>query len=1241
MKTRNMRPAALVACSLALLLVACVFGQQVIPITDIGISLHGTVEKDQWIYYSVDPSKFEFGQNDTGYATFMLTSLSGDSDLHVSITGVPNGIPCTNCIFSADTPFSDTQTVDKSDNTKWPAPGGIFYIGVHGFSVAEFVFNVWSSNKFVHLTDGTPQQAKALRGTYTYFRLELPHLLATNLSISVTPIDGDPDIFVSSQTQYPTSNNYEWSSRSYGFDIVNIQHDTQMNPGLVYWIGVYAYNDVHFTIVARQSETAVRLPEGHAVGDLIEADQMEYYVYNNLQFQRLLISLIPLTSRGDPDLYIKFGSVPTLTDYDYSQRSMGNDAFEIEKASSQLGYYYIGVHGYARDTKYRILVTTEEANTVCADGVSYAGRLLTNELNYYKFSHADTESRVTVTVKVYSGAVTLYYASHSRPTPQKYDRMEVLQAGEQTINMMLPAIVQDYFFAVHGVSNADYSIIISTNQVPSPLVDGYAIYWARVPKNYYRHFYFEADDFDTSDVSITVDPRLGDVDLYVSTEDYFPTKDNYTWSSNSYSKDTVHIAANDPLAKGKKLFRISVFGFQESNFFTIIAMQTNTTVILLDDVSTPGTVTRRDYITYKYNVEGTSNLRVSVQPTSEGSVTVFWSRTNPKPNMFHNDGTSDDFGGSVFEINYAYKGPLYISVYGKSGALVSYVINVRTNYQHIYSNGQSYLIEADQSEYTQFRLYVGSHVKNLVISATLVSGFTKMYISNDGQPANATHYTWVNSEWPGNAFIIQNTNPDFKPGNWFIGVYGVVASTFYISASSYPYYAWLAEGVPMLGKAPADGTPMVYAYWLPYVADDKKSDYALHIRAIAGPVDVYVIQDYNVIPSKTNFTFFSSGDSDRTLYLPKTSLKFSSSLYIGVYGRADFGVPTFQLTMGTSDSPKFLGQDQPQSIILPPKTYSYYQVMNRYAKSKVSVFTESCNNSPAPKVYLSALEEKPQADSSDAVASVALTDYPRSLVQSVSVDSLAEQKFYLGVGNLDYASDSSIYVTTGDDARPSLIKNVLEGANMDNSMTVMIVPTAKASSREMPGNFLTYNVYITEIAKDQNFGVVNMHTTCGIKRSGLLVTSVVGNPASQNIQIKFSVDKSRKYIVNVLAQDNIGLSIPYTPSYIVNGVVIAENTSDGGSVAAAVIFSLLAVFLVLGIAGYIGGGIAYKHRQGHRGIEMIPNIDLWRKIFTCGRYGSSYSTFDDDRVNTSGFGSTNNSSRGEAQPINSSGYGSI
>ena len=145
MKTRNMRPAALVACSLALLLVACVFGQQVIPITDIGISLHGTVEKDQWIYYSVDPSKFEFG-NDTGYATFMLTSLSGDSDLHVSITGVPNGIPCTNCIFSADTPFSDTQTVDKSDNTKWPAPGGIFYIGVHGFSVAEFVFNVWSSN---------------------------------------------------------------------------------------------------------------------------------------------------------------------------------------------------------------------------------------------------------------------------------------------------------------------------------------------------------------------------------------------------------------------------------------------------------------------------------------------------------------------------------------------------------------------------------------------------------------------------------------------------------------------------------------------------------------------------------------------------------------------------------------------------------------------------------------------------------------------------------------------------------------------------------------------------------------------------------------------------------------------------------------------------------------------------------------------------------------------------------------
>ncbi|KAF0971716.1 hypothetical protein FDP41_009939 [Naegleria fowleri] len=1241
----------LMVVALTLLLVAAThtLAQTVIPFTNLGVSVPATLTDKGWVYYSVNPSLFS-NLNDTDFVSFMLTSLSGDADLHVSIVGLPNGPDCTNCIFSSETPFSEVQTISKGDSSKWPTGNNPFYVGIYGYTQAEVVFNVWSSKSIVQLTEGQPQQANTERGTYTYFRYDLQRSAKTNITISVTPVDGDPDIYVSTKTDKPDRYNYEYSSALYGFDLININHDPEATQGVLsYYIGVYSYSNTHYTIFVRNHLTpAVRVVEGHPMSDLVEAGEMLCFAYENLVQQRILVSLSPLTSRGDPDLYIRWGDCPTTSSYDIVRRTTGNDAVEIEKADSQAGrIMFIGAYGYARDTKFELLVTTEEHNTILSDGVAFGASLLTGETNYYKYSHGDTDSSVVANVRVLRGSVKLYSAFHARPNQDKYERVAEMDGG--LINMIFPAPTKsaNYYFGVVASANADYTITVSSSQVPSILRDGVDMFWNVVPQYHYRHFIFEAADFATNDVSITVNPWIGDVDIYVSTDDEnFPTKTNYTWMSDSWGEDTVHIPANDPKAKGKNRFRISVYGYREVNYFTILAMQSNTTIALVDDETVPGAVAVRDYVFYSYELAAPSTISISLHISSaNSSATIFYSRTNPKPNRQDHDGTALTFGDAFLTLEQQPKGTIYISVHGWNsitGRPILYTLNVRTSYQHIYVNGQSYLVHVGQGKTTQFKAYIGSHIKTLVASATLVSGSTKMYIANDNSPANNTHFTFQNTEWPGNAFLIQNSNPDFKSGYWFFGVYGNVDSDFYISLTAYPYVAWMSEGVPVLGKAPTDGSPLIYSFWIPYTADDSKQDYSFHIRQISGYTDVYALQDYTINPSPQNFTFISSGSVDRTLTLPKDKITFGRAIYFGVYGKAgsDGSYPVYEVSMATASAPKFLGQDQPQSLVVTKGSYNYFETLNRYASDKLTVYVESCNVYPAPNIYVSHRHFRPNDQTADTITSTASSDYPHDYVQVASVDAAPVDKFFIGVGNAKSDSVSSIYVTTGDDARPSVLNTKMDGADLtSNGETVLILQPAKPSSKQSPGTLLSYAVYTAPIGHDQDESVLNMQTVCGVKASGNLVTKVAVTDTTQQVTAKFKVDRSQKYLVNVLAQDNNGLSVPYKAAYIINGRVVYAPISEGGVNVPALVISLILIFIFLAVLAYIGGGMGYRYKKGYRGIEMFPNYEFWKMVFTCGR-SSSYTRFDDDRVNTSGFGSTN-SSRQESQPITSGGYGSI
>lgn len=69
--------------------------------------------------------------------------------------------------------------------------------------------------------------------------------------ISLTSIEGDPDIYVSTRTQKPTMFDHEWSHVDWGSDFLII------TPGVVgtYYIGIYGYQKSVYNILVSHKDS--------------------------------------------------------------------------------------------------------------------------------------------------------------------------------------------------------------------------------------------------------------------------------------------------------------------------------------------------------------------------------------------------------------------------------------------------------------------------------------------------------------------------------------------------------------------------------------------------------------------------------------------------------------------------------------------------------------------------------------------------------------------------------------------------------------------------------------------------------------------------------------------------------------------------------------------------------------------------------------------------------------------------
>jgi hypothetical protein len=153
---------------------------------------------------------------------------------------------------------------------------------------------------------------------------------------------------------------------------------------------------------------------------------------------------------GDADLYVKFGSAPTLSSYDCRPYINGNsETCTFNNPSA--GTWYIMLNGYAAYSNvslkatYAVDTTTALSNNVPVTGLSGA----TSSQTFFKITVPAGQTSLVVNISGGTGDADLYVRKGSKPTTSTYDCRPYLNGNNETCTFSSPAAA-DYYIMLRG-----------------------------------------------------------------------------------------------------------------------------------------------------------------------------------------------------------------------------------------------------------------------------------------------------------------------------------------------------------------------------------------------------------------------------------------------------------------------------------------------------------------------------------------------------------------------------------------------------------------------------------------------------------------------------------------------------------------------------------------------------------------------------------------------------------------------
>jgi hypothetical protein len=392
------------------------------------------------------------------------------------------------------------------------------------------------------LTNGVPVPGlTGAKNSEQYFSLVVP-AGQTDLTISIAGGTGDADLYVK-RGALPTTSSYDYRPFLFG----NNETVTVSSPAADTWYlmvrGYDAFSGV--TLVATYSGgVGTVLENGVVVPNLSGAAASERIYRIDVPAGQTNLEIMIWGGTGDADLYVKYGTAPTITSYDYRPFLAGSDETVTVNAPAA-GSWFIMIRGYSAYTSLSLKATYGDIFTL-QDGVPVAGIAgALNSERLYKLEVPSGQDDLVFTTSGGTGNADLYLRRGAAPTTSTYDYRPYLSGNDETVNITDPAAGTWYVLlkaraAYSGLTlEGDYSfggtVGLLANGVPVPNLSG-----AAGSERYYRIIVPGGQ----TKLEFQISGGSGDADLYVK-RDSLPTTSD--WDYRPYltgNNETVTI--NNP-----------------------------------------------------------------------------------------------------------------------------------------------------------------------------------------------------------------------------------------------------------------------------------------------------------------------------------------------------------------------------------------------------------------------------------------------------------------------------------------------------------------------------------------------------------------------------------------------------------------------------------------------------------------------------------------------------------------------
>mmetsp|Transcript_3149 Transcript_3149/g.4876 ORF Transcript_3149/g.4876 Transcript_3149/m.4876 type:complete len:2519 (-) Transcript_3149:278-7834(-) len=429
----------------------------------------------------------------------------------------------------------DFVTVSRNDDT-----GVSYIVGVMSDSLyAEYHISMSLESSILVLSPGTPVTDHAEKGEYDYFSVYAEDT-PQQLSLTLTPLSGDADMYIATDTRRPNRTHSTWTSMRFGEDVVTI--DTELDEkactGCTYYVAVYGYEASTYSLMASTQSTVGRLLDGVPISAHVDMFGYVRYTFRNTYGIARNFRVVLTVLSGSPSLYITLdGRVPSFTEYDYHSNAWMTSSVTIQLAHTDERYapcvdadcdIRIAVYGLV-SSSYTLSITSSKSSTLLQMGVPVQAEVAELQVDYFKVLMSDTTATLKVSLNEYSGVAVMYLSCHHEfPNSTAFDwylypanrnsgnYIEVSRL--ESIDKSCPS-TGEFYASVKGLTSSTYSIMasITGNVTAQRLIPGTVVNDA-VGFHEFDYFFYRPQNANdkSNNLEITLTALQGDVDVYVS-----------------------------------------------------------------------------------------------------------------------------------------------------------------------------------------------------------------------------------------------------------------------------------------------------------------------------------------------------------------------------------------------------------------------------------------------------------------------------------------------------------------------------------------------------------------------------------------------------------------------------------------------------------------------------------------------------------------------------------------------------